>query len=223
MVDDINALIKKQLAEASSGVPELGIPPLDLPELKRADTPAVRKLAQMEEQEQSETIPSGMPEAPAPTSGEEPITLLTEDIEQISEAIISEKWKVLTKDIENMRRWQEMAERNMQILNDNLLKIEQRIGSLEQSVFQRVEEYGKGISDVGTELQAMQKVFKAMMPEFTSNIKEFSELVRETKDKVKTVSPRLVEPEEEIEMPRIVSRPAPVKQKPKLKKSIRKR
>ena len=190
MVEDVRRTIRKQISEASGGVPELGIPPLSMPDLDMSteEEPAMDQLARRESREVApERSQEEMPEAPAPSiTGEEPITLLTEDIEQISEAIIAEKWKLLTKDIDSIRRWQEMAERNMQVLQDNFFKLDQRLSSLEQSIFQKVDEYGKGISDVGIELQAMQKMFKTVMPEFTSNIKELSELVGAAREKPKS-------------------------------------
>lgn len=138
-------------------------------------------------------LPPGMPAPPAPPRAparapppapvkEERLTLLTEDIEEIAEAIIAERWKELTKDFEKLEKWREETETLITTLQESMKKLEEKMDDLEKAIFGKVEEYGKGISDVSSELKAMQRVFKTIMPEFTTNIKDLRELLEKARE-----------------------------------------
>ncbi len=127
-------------------------------------------------------IPPGMPRPPRPPSMQEQhkdevITLLTEDIQQISESIIAEKWSKFKKEFETIQKWREDAEGKMNWLVDEFDKMRAKMDGINKSVMAKMDEYSKGISDVSTELKAMQKVFQTIMPQFTANIKELQALV----------------------------------------------
>jgi len=122
----------------------------------------------------------GLPPPPAPPMGvrrEEPgVTLLTEDLEEISEAIIQEKWTTFTKEWDAMMGWKERIDDTVVELRTTLDSIEKKMDSIERAVLGKVEEYSKSIGDVRTELKAMQKVFGDVMPAFTENVKKLSDL-----------------------------------------------
>ncbi len=133
-------------------------------------------------------MPMALPPPPPPPHyepdrKEDVITLLTEDIQEISEAIIAEKWGQAKKEIEDVIRWREDAESRMAGMQDQLKALEAKMDSLEKAIFGKVEEYSHGISDVNAELKAMQRVFTTVMPTFTANIKELQNLVEGTKEK----------------------------------------
>ena len=132
-------------------------------------------------------MPMALPPPPPPPRYEQEgrkedvITLLTEDIQEISEAIIAEKWGQAKKEIETMSRWREDAESKITGMQDQLKALEAKMDSLEKAIFGKVEQYSRGISDVNAELKAMQRVFSTVMPTFTANIKELQGLVEEKK------------------------------------------
>jgi len=125
--------------------------------------------------------PSGMPPPPPPPRPSAPPRIPVEDIERISEAIISEKWKDVSKDLDGLKKWSEEAQNALMNLSDRMTKLEMKLDSIETAMLGKVEEYGKGIQDVGTELKAMQRVFQTVMPTFTENIKELRDIVDVTK------------------------------------------
>jgi len=164
-------------------------------------------LAQKEAQGmQSGGMPPGMPmppPPPPPSMGEEdmdftpasampppqslapPREVLKEDIEEISEKIIDEKWKSIEKNFRKLEDWKDETHINLTKLQEDLVRMDTKIGMMEKAIFGKVEEYSKGILDVNVELKAMQKVFKTMLPEFTANIKELRSLVSKAKPKLK--------------------------------------
>ena len=124
-----------------------------------------------------------MPPAPSPPPRFAPVKPSTEEMQEIAEKIVEEKWKSAEKEIDTIRKWRDETETNLSNLSDRMTKLEMKMDSVEQAILGKVEEYGKSISDVGTELKAMQRVFQTTMPAFTENIKELQGLVEETKAK----------------------------------------
>jgi uncharacterized protein YoxC len=107
----------------------------------------------------------------------------TEEIEEIAEAIISERWQKISKDFDELKRSQEDLSSAISGVQERITSVEKKMDMVIQEILGKVEEYGKGISDVGTELKAMQRVFGTVMPTFTENIKELQEMVGEAKEK----------------------------------------
>jgi prophage DNA circulation protein len=117
--------------------------------------------------------PSASPMSRSPTS--------TEEMQEIAEAIISEKWQKFGKEFDELKRSQEDISSTISGMQERISGVEKKMDMVIQEILGRVEEYGKGISDVGTELKAMQKVFGTVMPSFTENVKELQELVGDAK------------------------------------------
>lgn len=139
----------------------------------------VQEMPQMQEMqpEPSYGYPQQMP-LPMRSSG-----MTKEEIEELIEAIVEEKWDELVKAVDKIVAWKEATE-------ENLLKLENRINSLKDSfdklhagVLGKITEYDKGIRDVGVEIKAMDEVFKKILPTFTENVSELSRVTKRIKEK----------------------------------------
>lgn len=129
---------------------------------------------------------SPLPPIPAPPafrSSQMAAKPATEEIEEIAEAIISERWQKISKDFDELKRSQEDLSSAISGVQERVTSVEKKMDMVIQEILGKVEEYGKGISDVGTELKAMQRVFGTVMPTFTENIKELQEMVGTAKEK----------------------------------------
>jgi len=122
----------------------------------------------------------GLPPPPSPPmKGKEGVTLLTEDLEEISEAIVEEKWTKFSEEWDKMIDWKEKIDDAVVELRTSLENIEKQIDTVEKAVLGKVDEYAKGMGDVRTELKAMQKVFGDVMPVFTESVKKLKEVAEE--------------------------------------------
>lgn len=126
-------------------------------------------------------LPPSMPKPPV--FKPEAAKPLSEEIEEVAEVIIAERWQKLTKELEEIKKIQEDFSASLSGLTERLGILEKRVDAVINQVLGKVEEYGKGISDVSTELKAIQKMFNTLMPTFTENIKELQELVEKAKEK----------------------------------------
>lgn len=128
-------------------------------------------------------MPPTMPAPPSPPQRATPVRIPIEDIERVSEAIIAEKWKDVSRDIDSIKKWRDETDTALSNLSDRMTKLEMKLDAVQQAILGKVDEYGKNISDVGTELKAMQRVFGTVMPTFTENVKDLRELVDTAKVK----------------------------------------
>jgi uncharacterized protein YoxC len=140
------------------------------------------------------TTPS-LPEPPAPTTEDIPIqsepvapspnkdsvTIMSEDIEQIAENIIEEKFEALNAEVQKFEKWKTLIDTKVGDLSDSVKKIDARVSDTQKSIMTKVSDYNKSIKDVDVELKALTKVFEKVMPTFTTNVKELSKIVTKTK------------------------------------------
>jgi prefoldin subunit 5 len=106
-----------------------------------------------------------------------------EEIEELVESIIDEKWDELVKDINKIVEWKNEVE-------SKLVRIEQRFDSLKddfdklhQAIIGKIGEYDKNILEVGAEIKAMEKVFSKVLPIFTENVNELNRITQTMKKK----------------------------------------
>ncbi len=171
----------------------MGMAPGDInKQLIREGYPATNVLAQAQAQQFAPPpmppIPQAPPPPPRPVMGpskEDVVTLLTEDIQEIAEAIIEEKWNKAKKEFADVEKWKDDVDERLKGIEENTEAVKQRMDSIEKAIFGKVEEYGKGIEDVSAELKAMQRVFSTIMPQFTSNIKDLQAMLEKNKKKKK--------------------------------------
>ncbi len=104
-----------------------------------------------------------------------------EEVEEIAETIIEEKWSDLVKDIKKVVKWKEEIETKITRIEQEIKNIKENFDSLQKAIFGKINEYDKNISDVGTEIKAMEKVFQKVLPDLTSNVNELSSIVRRVK------------------------------------------
>jgi len=105
-----------------------------------------------------------------PQQGMEPEPEPTERIEEIAEAIIDEKWKELSSDMNKVIEWKEKTESRLTKLEQQLLDIKASVDSLNSNLSNKISRYDQNITDVGTEIKAMEKVFQKVLPSLTENV-----------------------------------------------------
>ena len=106
-----------------------------------------------------------------------------EQIEEIAESIINEKWQALLEDVGDLSAWKERITTDLSSVKQEILRVEHRFENLQKAVLGKVSEYDKGISSVSIELKALEKVFQRIISPLTSNIKELERITKELKKK----------------------------------------
>jgi len=173
---------------------EVGAPPEQNQDLamQLMEAPSPEQLGQEQQMQQPIVDTSqyeyGQPQMQQPTPQmpqQPPIRGMEEQIQEVTEAIIDEKWQQLTKNIGDMNLWKEGIQTEVESVKQEILRTEQRIEKLEQTIIGKVTEYQKALTEVNTEMQALGKVFEKILEPLTSNIKELARITKELKEKKK--------------------------------------
>jgi len=123
----------------------------------------------------------GLPqEQPYPPQPEQPLQpqIDKEQIEEIAEAIIDEKWKEFEDDIKIIIDWKDKTESRVIRFEQQINDLTGSLNSLHKSLLGKISEYDKNITDVGTEIKAMEKVFQKVLPNLTDNVNKLERMTK---------------------------------------------
>jgi DNA-binding transcriptional MerR regulator len=104
-----------------------------------------------------------------------------EQIEEVAEAIIDEKWKEFEDDIKVIIDWKEKTENRINQFEQKIKDLSISLGNLHKGVLGKISEYDKGITDVGVEIKAMEKVFQKVLPSLTENVNKLDRIAKGSK------------------------------------------
>ncbi|MFT4326585.1 MAG: hypothetical protein ACMXYK_03740 [Candidatus Woesearchaeota archaeon] len=104
-----------------------------------------------------------------------------EEIEELIEAILDEKWEELKKDVTKVVDWKDSIEEEVKSLKGQMQTLEKNFENLHKAIVGKVGDYDKNILEVGTQLKAMEKVFSQVLPAFTDNVTELSRVTEKLK------------------------------------------
>jgi len=132
-------------------------------------------------EEDTMPIPDTIPFEAAPMPMEAPVSISREDVEEIVEPIIDEKWDELMKSFDKIIIWKDETESKLVKIDQNIKDLKERFEELHKGILAKVGEYDQGIKNVGSDIKAMETVFKKVLPTFTENVGELSRLTSKLK------------------------------------------
>jgi hypothetical protein len=101
-----------------------------------------------------------------------------DQIEEVAEAIIDEKWKEFEEDLKVLIGWKEKTESKVNKFEQEIADLSSSLNSLHKSIMGKVSEYDKNITNVGTEIKAMEKVFQKVLPSLTENVNKLERMAK---------------------------------------------
>lgn len=122
--------------------------------------------------------PPNMPPPNAPDSQDTP-----DDVEELIEAVIEEKWGELKRSVDKIVAWREKTDTRMTEMEQKFADLKDEFDKLHKAIIGKIGEYDKNILEVGTQLQAMEKAFSKILPTFTDNVAELSRIADKMKAK----------------------------------------
>nr|MCK4929857.1 hypothetical protein [Nanoarchaeota archaeon] len=127
----------------------------------------------------------GMGQEPAEDYGDAGIGMggTNEEIEELVESIIEEKWEALVKDINKILEWKNAVDMKITKLEQRFESLQEEFDKLHQAIIGKIGEYDKNILAVGADIKAMEKVFSKVLPVFTENVNELSRITQAVKKK----------------------------------------
>lgn len=110
-------------------------------------------------------------------------SLSINQVEEIAESIIEEKWQEMAKGVGKIVEWKDRTDIKINDLNSRLVMLQQSFEELHKALMGKLADYDRNMGSVGTDIKAMQKVFQQMLPAFTENVNELSRLTKGIKSK----------------------------------------
>jgi transcription termination factor NusB len=131
-------------------------------------------------------VDMGMPPSEPPPVQLDPNSEQIKDrIEELTEAIIDEKWKDIQRDINKIIDWKEKSESRLTKVEQDMKNMKDTFESLHKGVLGKISEYDQNITNVGVEIKAMEKVFQKILPTFTENVNKLSMVTKNITKKSK--------------------------------------
>ena len=124
-----------------------------------------------------------------------------EEIEQVVETIIDERWQEVTESIKKVLDWKNSMDEKMSKMEDSVKTLKEDFNELYRAIVGKVGEYDKNILKVDTELKALEKVFSQVLPTFTANVNELSRIAEDFKGTGKLPSDEQKESKNDTDYP----------------------
>lgn len=136
------------------------------------------------QQQMQEPEPASAPEyAYDPQPQFQQPTINREEIEEIAESIIEEKWEEFMKSVEKIIEWKETIDAKFGKIEHDIESLKQDYDKLHKGVLGKISEYDRSIVDVGTEVKALGKTFEKILPTLAENVSELSRITSKVKEK----------------------------------------
>ena len=105
----------------------------------------------------------------------------TDQIQEIAESIIEEKWQEFMSEMGGFDIWRDRVNREIGSVKQELVRTQARFNNLQKAVLGKVSEYNENILNIGTEMKALEKVFEKILEPLTTNIKELEKITERLK------------------------------------------
>ncbi|MBL7055653.1 hypothetical protein ISS07_01950 [Candidatus Woesearchaeota archaeon] len=122
------------------------------------------------------------PQHAPPPEPQEP-SISKDQIEEIAEAIIDEKWKEFEEDVQKIIDWKNQTEVRITQFQQHLEDLSNNVNSLHKNLVNKIDDYDGNIKNVGVEIKAMEKVFQKVLPSLTENVNKLERLSKGPKKK----------------------------------------
>ena len=145
-----------------------------------APAPSSQEMGNPTEEKHPQEMPQGnegeMYANEEPSTASIPSRQQIEDIEEVAEAIVDEKWQELSSMMSNLNMWKERVSSEIDAIKQELLRVRNHQENLQNTVIGRVEGYNKNIQNISAEMKALERVFSKIMEPLTNNIKDLSRI-----------------------------------------------
>jgi hypothetical protein len=104
-----------------------------------------------------------------------------EQIEELVETVIDEKWEEFSKNINKIIEWKNSTEAKIASIEQQFKDLKELFDKLHTAIIGKITEYDQNIRNVDTDIKAMEKVFQKILPTFTDNVSELSRITKNLK------------------------------------------
>ena len=134
---------------------------------------------QVESQEFQEQTPQSQTQQQYETYS----TSTQQQIEEIAEEIIQEKWERFLENFGDLSIWKEKIETDALSIKQEIIRLHDRMNGVEKALAGKVQEYTDSITDVTAEIKALSKLLNQILQPLATNVKELQKLTEKLKSR----------------------------------------
>ncbi len=159
----------------------------------------LNQLDQFEPLSQNENAPEDLlEEAPSPENAQSSFNryaessprynagipeLSSNQIQEIVESIVEEKWEDLISKVGDINLWKENVNNDIEAIKQEVLRTQERFNNLQNILIGKVNDYNKSVGELNSEMKALEQVMQKIIEPLTSNVKELGKITFELKNK----------------------------------------
>lgn len=106
-------------------------------------------------------------------------------LEEIIEGVIAERWATFDDRLGNFEQRDMQLQDQIESLREQISELNRKAKMSEQTVVQKIEEYGGSVSGIESRIGSIEKAFRDFLPELTENIRIMGEIVSKAKKEEK--------------------------------------
>lgn len=162
---------------------------------QETDENILDQLDQFEPVKEEGTPENLVEEAPEPESNEMNLSnykqsysqpsldLSSNQIQEIVESIVEEKWEDLISKVGDINLWKENVNNDIESIKQEVLRVQERFNNLQNILIGKVTEYNKGVIELNSEMKALEQVMQKIIEPLTMNVKELGRITADLKKK----------------------------------------
>ncbi len=112
-----------------------------------------------------------------------PPELSSNQIQELVESIVEEKWEDLMTRFGDLNLWKENVNNDLEAIKQEILRTRENFNNLQNMIVGKVTNYNRSVSELGSEMKALEQVMQKIIQPLTTNVKELSKITSELKEK----------------------------------------
>lgn len=104
-----------------------------------------------------------------------------DEIEEIIESIVDEKWRSLIENVGDMGLFKDKVRTEVISIKQEIIRLQNRFENLQKAILGKIQHYDNHMVEVGSEIKAMEKAFSKIIEPLTDNIKDLERITNKLK------------------------------------------
>lgn len=109
--------------------------------------------------------------------------LNSDQIQEVVESIVEEKWEDLISKVGDINLWKENVNNDIESIKQEVLRVQERFNNLQNILIGKVTDYNKSVIEINSEMKALEQVMQKIIEPLTRNIKELNKITSQLKSK----------------------------------------
>lgn len=130
-------------------------------------------------QSQQQVPPPPGGNGPQGASNQQSTGSSVEEIEEVVETIIDERWKEVTDNIKKVIDWKNLMDQKFEKMDQEIKDLKENFNELYKAIVGKIGDYDRNLLKVGSEMKAMEKVFSKVLPTFTENVNDLARVAED--------------------------------------------